>query len=206
MKLLHVFVSAAAVCCGGIAQATTLTFNDLAPQTGPIGQTYSADGFDIIGTGPSYAPNASFYIFGPGSPQWTGTPGITLFAVSGIIKLRTADQSLFNLQSIDLARGDSNGGLIPVGFTGYRADGTIVQAVYRFTDSIVGRNETFTFGSNFQSLTSVVWYQGAEWHQFDNIQVSSAVPEPATVSLLLLGTFLLGAIGKKNPPASTSEA
>ncbi len=190
-------VLAAFVCsCISTSQAALLTFDDLGTRPGSLwrafGQSYTADGFQVLGTGPSYAPNAQFYVFDDGRPEWTGSPGLTLFAVSGRIELRSVDGSLFNLDSIDIARGDMNLGLVPVGFTGYHADGTLVQAIYEFSDQVRGRNETFSFGTDFSGLTSLVWYQGAEWHQFDNIRLStvSTVPEPTTATLVLLALLV----------------
>lgn len=193
MTSKNVILTALICSCIGTAQAALLTFDDLGSRPGSLwrafGQRYTADGFQVSGIGPTYAPNAQFYVFDEGRPEWTGSPGLTLFAVSGRIELRSVDSELFNLESIDVARGDLNLGLVPVSFTGIRADGTVAQALYRFSDQVRGRNETFSFGFDFSGLTSVVWYQGAEWHQFDNIRLSTVatVPEPTTATLCLLG-------------------
>lgn len=173
-------------------KADLLTFDDFEAQfaTRAVGQSYTGGGYEIRGSGPSHFPNAEFYVLGEGRSEWTGSPGLTLFVVGGRIELRSMDDSLFDLESIDIARGDTNRGLIPIGFVGYRADGSTVQATYRFSDDIAGRNETFVFGVDFTGLSSLVWYQGAEWHQFDNIRLtSSAVPEPGSASLCLIGLF-----------------
>ena len=192
MTLKQVLLAGLMSSCFSTSQAAVLTFDDLGTRQGSflraIGQSYTADGFQLQASGPNYAPNAQFYVFDAGRAEWTGSPGLTLFAVSGRIELKSVNNVAFNLSSIDISRGDTNLGLIPVGFTGYRANGTAVQATYHFIDQIRGRNETFSFGAEFSELTSVVWYQGAEWHQFDNIHVStvSNVPEPATITLWLI--------------------
>jgi len=175
------------------AHPATLIFDDLVASTGSsataIGHSYTAGGFTLSAT------SSQFYVFGPDSAQWTGSPGLTLFAVGGQIELSRLDGMLFDLQSIDLSRGDSNRSLIPVSFTGYFANGTTTQSTYFFPDAVTGRNDSFFFGSEFSGLTKAVWFQGAEWHQFDNIHLAISVPEPGMLTLLvvaLLGLFLRG--------------
>jgi len=51
---------------------------------------------------------------------------------------------------------------------------------------------TFYFDAGFEGVTSVTWLQSPEFHQFDNIVASNAVPVPAAVWLFVsaLGTLI----------------
>lgn len=166
------------------AKATTLTFNELTPGT-QICTSYEADGYLLTGR-PSGIGPGKFYVPDSKSPTWTGSPGIVFQAVSGLVTLQSSTGTLFDITSIDIARGDNYGSLIPVGFTGIREDGSKVFSTYQFTDSVSGLNHTFSFGESFRKLKSISWYEGAEWQQYDNIvvSVSSAVPEPGSMSLM----------------------
>ena len=176
------------------ASAVTLNFNSLTLPSDNfserIGNIYTNQGFEIVGTPPSYWPSAGLYVFGQANTLWTGSPGLTYYGVGAPIKLEEISGKLFTLTSIDLARGDLNSGLIPVGFSGLKADGSTVSAVYRFTNTLKGHLETFTFGAEFTNLKSVAWHQGAEWHQFDNVNVST-IPEPNTFILFGLALAIL---------------
>lgn len=171
------------------ASAATVTFDDLDPSGSgfwlSIGNVYEADGF-------RFATNGDFRVYRDTQPQWTGSPGLTAIAVGAQIVLDRIDGGLFALTSIGIARGDGNRNLVPIEFVGARADGSLARTTYTFPDAVPGRLETFALGPAFDAVTSVTWYQGAEWHQFDNVN-ASPVPLPATAGLLLAGlaaTFL----------------
>ena len=177
----------------GSANAGLIHFDDLAEQAGfntyNIGDTYQFEDYQIKGTSSWPSTNTGFHVYQSDSLNWTGSIGLSYFDVSGRIELTTISGGLFGIDSIDLSRGDQNTGLIPVGFVGNKVDGTQVFQTYNFTDTIIGKSDTFTFSEDFNNLTSLVWYQGAEWHQFDNIVINT-VPEPSTILLLFLSVFL----------------
>lgn len=103
----------------------------------------------------------------------------------------------FSLNSIDISRGDTNSGLIPVTFTGLKMDGSKVFQTYWFHNYQIGNNETFLFDERFVGLSALRWEQGALFHQFDNIAIS-AVPEPSTAALIFSGLMLLAFIKKQH--------
>ena len=194
MKFTQTIFAAALTYLSGGANALVLTFDELGPAPGisvqNIGNLYSSGGFQISGTAP-------FIIYGSTRQEWTGSTGLTLAAVAGTVELKAIDGSPFAFNSIDLARGDSNAFLITVNFDGLRADGTHANAAYAFSDTMIGKNNTFSLGPSFASVTSVSWHQGAIWSQFDNVNIS-AVPETPTVSLLALGFVIVLRHGLKN--------
>jgi hypothetical protein len=163
--------------------ATTLTFEDITNDT-KLGTTYESSGYRLTGT-PTGIGSDKFFSAGEGSPYFAGSRGIGFGAVSGRITLQSISGALFDAVSIDIARADPYGSLIPVGFTGIKEDGSKVFATYQFTDSIVGLNHTFALGDKFRNLKSMIWYEGAEWQLYDNIVLSetSAVPEPGSIAL-----------------------
>lgn len=181
------------------SQAATLTFDELASGLGGttinVGNSYSHDGFTITGTPQPGWSNPGFHVVPAGSSNWTGSAGLSYFQVGAQIELVAISAALFDVKSIDISRGDSNSDLIPVGFTGTKADGTKVSQTYWFTDSVHGRNERFTFSNDFRALKNLVWYQGAEWHQFDNLTVT-AVPEPQSYALMLAGLGVLAGVAR----------
>lgn len=146
--------------------------------------------YQITGSPSFPSPFSGFYAYQTESSNWTSSIGLTYFDVSAQIELTSTSGTSFDIASIDISRGDGNTGLIPVGFTGNKSDGSQVFQTYWFTDSILGKTEQFNFGSQFTDLTSLVWEQGAEWHQFDNIKVS-AVPVPSTIFLFSSSLLLL---------------
>ena len=177
------------------ANAGLIDFDDLAEQAGVntynIGDTYQFEDYQIKGTSSWPSTNTGFHVYQSDSLNWTGSIGLSYFDVSGRIELTTISGGLFGIDSMDISRGDQNTGLIPVSFVGNKVDGTQVFQTYNFTDTIIGKSDTFTFSEDFNNLTSLVWYQGAEWHQFDNI-VINAVPEPSTILLFLSVLLFLG--------------
>lgn len=187
----------AALFLSSTAHAVTLTFDNIATRGALVGPIHVEEGFEVVGTGQSFWPS-QFYVHDEARPEWTGSPGLTFLAVGGRIELKRLDGGTFNLQSIDLARGDSNRGLVPVGFTGYLESGRTVHATYLFRDAVAGRLETFDFGDAFQGLTAVVWQQGAEWHQFDNIRVTNSVPEPKSAALAVVGLLMVASVARRS--------
>lgn len=186
----------------GHSTAGVINFNDIPEQMGintfNIGDIYQSDNFQITGI-PSFASsNTGFHVHQQGSLNWTGSTALTYFGVSAEIELKNISGNLFDIYSIDISRGDSNSSLIPVTFYGKKSDDTQVVQTYIFKDSIRGKSDSFFFSEDFKNLTSLIWYQGAEWHQFDNLNVNlniNSVPEPSTFILLLLTLICLLVFG-----------
>lgn len=112
--------------------------------------------------------------------------------------LTRADGAAFDLRSIDLADVYNEGTVSDWSFTfTYAAGGS--EVVTLSLDNQIG-GQTFAFGKTGLSSVSWVVTQGDHlWGQFDNVDVAltstgvpSAVPEPASIALMLGGLGLVG--------------
>lgn len=112
--------------------------------------------------------------------------------------LSRADGAAFDLRSIDLADVYDDGVASDWSFTfTYAAGGS--EVVNLSLDNQIG-GQTFAFGRTGLSSVSWVVTQGDhQWGQFDNVDVAltstgvpSAVPEPASMALMLGGLGLVG--------------
>lgn len=167
--------------------ASTINFDDILPGS-LIGSTYETNGFLLTGKPRSPYFPGQFYVQSSASELWTGTPGLVFGEVGATLELRTSAGTVFDAISIDISKGDTNrfNVSVPVTFSGNKASGASVNVTYWLKDSDTGINRTFIFGKDFLDLTSLVWQQGALFHQIDNLTVTAAsVPEPSTLSLLL---------------------
>lgn len=196
MRLIQALLLSLSLATASTASATILDFNELAPGS-RIGTTYAAEGYVLNGQPGWGSPFFNqFYVQETSSALWTGSASLVFGSVGAPIHLQSSTGTLFDAVSIDLARGDSNPWLVPVTFTGTKDGGAKVHATYWFTDALQGRNQTFSFGSEFTGLKSLDWEQGGLWHQFDNVVLASGeVPEPATIWLagLLLAALVFQA-------------
>ncbi len=172
------------------AVADTITFSGL-EQPGTslvhIADPYFEGGYRIINGGELYYGQQSSYLY-------AGSAGLHERISNGLITLNRVDGAAFNLHSINLSTLVVNGTSPAVVFTGFLVGGgTVTQT---FTPTVFGFT-TFVFNSSFVNLTSVTWRQGTDEynaHQFDNIVVTTTVPEPATMALL--GSGLIGVAAK----------
>ena len=172
-----------------VANADTLTFSTL-EQAGTslihIADPYFESGYKIQNGG-------ELYYAQQGNTQYAGSAGLHERISNGLITLSRADGSRFTLTSIDLSTLHPQGVSPAVVFVGTLAGGgTVTQT---FTPTAFGFH-TFVFSGSFTNLLNVTWHQGSDdfnAHQFDNIVVSSSVPEPA--SMILLGSGLVGVGG-----------
>ena len=156
-----------------------------------VGDSYTEDGFSLTAI-PCASCTNGFYAYQTESLQYTGSPGLVRADVSGGIVLENDLGNSFDLISIDLSSGDQNHtGLIPVAFYG-SVGGDVVTQVFWFNSDLDGVSTTFTFNDSFKNITTLYWEQGAIYHQFDNIVLSS-VPVPA--GAWLFGSGLIGLIG-----------
>lgn len=181
------------------AATVTLDFESLAHDddlVSDVGHLYQEDGFVLENAG--FFPFATYgaqAVDWDSSPVFTGSTALFNDNDDALTTLSLLSGGVFDLVSIDLAElFVATGVAYRVAFTGITAAlGTVTQ---EFTlDGIFGA-ETFTFDPGFTNLTSVSWTNTADYHQFDNIQVSS-VPEPQTLSLMLLGLGLMGTLARR---------
>jgi PEP-CTERM motif len=189
------------------ADTVTLNFEDLSlPTTGlaSLGVPYDSEGYTLVST-------SGFSVRGPGTDSTNYTPdpsqgsGVVTTSLAefapGSITLVRDDGAAFDLVSIDLAREfrlntpDVGQAYPQVTFTGTTGGGTVTQT---FTaDQVDFYFRTFAFSSAFTNLLSVSWVQppftsgtpsnpAPGLHQFDNLVLSTTVPEPS--SLMLMGS------------------
>lgn len=169
------------------AQAgVTLDFESL-PE-GPVAVPYEDQGFRLSTDNLLYATH-------PGSAY--DPESVAVAAVSGTnIELRRADGSSFALLSIDLG-GYTFSPWGPaqalVQFRAETSSGNLVTLDFT-TDQLQGA-ETLAFGAEFGDVVVVRWAQsfGEQAHYFDNIVLAPAIPEPATLAMVLAGLAAVGA-------------
>jgi hypothetical protein len=190
------------------AGTVTLNFEDLSlPPTGlgSLGVPYDSQGYTLVS-------NSGFSVRGPGTDSANYTPdtsqgsGVVTTSLAafapGSMTLVRDDGAAFDLVSIDLAREfrfntpDVGQGYPQVTFTGTTAGGGTVTQTFT-ADQVDFYFRTFTFSSTFTNLLAVSWDQppftsgtptnpAPGLHQFDNVVLSTSVPEPS--SFVLLGS------------------
>ncbi|QEH35355.1 hypothetical protein OJF2_39060 [Aquisphaera giovannonii] len=184
---------------GGRARADTiLDFSDVAPGTLAVFSPYQSQGFTLTSTSGGFVfnspdtGNGSSQIVGD-NPYYAGANGLAAFAPATITLTRT-DGGPFSLLSIDLARNFAFDAAPSVTFTGTLAGGgTVTQTFTVSTPSPPLVFQPFDF-AGFTNLTSVSWDQGNGTqgiHQFGNIHLGAAVPEPPALALTALGIPVL---------------
>ena len=143
----------------------------------PIGEPYPGIGRRGSATLEGYPRNGTSYIQ-------------TLAGQSLVFSF--LDNSLFDLQAMDLAEYSTVIGIASVRMIGYRPDGSSVTTVL-VTDGIIDGSgplqdfETFLFGPEWSGLSRVEMpYPGCS---LDNLVV--AIPEPGTGALILTGIAAL---------------
>ena len=172
------------------AMATTIDFEDLGPGNAFF-NSYSSMGFQLTNDGGGLfrfrSPPAGF-------PPIANPPSRTLAPTSApsTTVLRRVDGSLFSFSSIDLAEGEASTMYLTVGAMRF---GFETNAGFTFEDVVFDAQpglQTFSFIGK-TDLLSVTWTQTAtqldssSFAPFDNIIVSSPIPEPSIVSLLVAG-------------------
>jgi hypothetical protein len=170
-----------------------------------LGPLYIDQGFQLALT--AFSPNdpaVQFRSLGALRFDYSGEPSIYAGTALSHIELSRVDGGMFSLDSIDLAELP-NGRMLDDGttvalpalgpfsitFTGLTVSGHTVSttAIVDPFSSLL----TFAFPNEFHNLVAVDWQQGPggitpglATHQFSDIRLT-AVPEPATGLLLLLG-------------------
>ncbi|WP_022664644.1 PEP-CTERM sorting domain-containing protein [Desulfospira joergensenii] len=188
--LLFAFLSCVMI-LSPLANATTLTFDDLSTDSGSeVANPYMESDFVLTAD-----ENGIFYSWGSLSDDYTGSAAIYNDSYTDTI-LTAEDGSLFNLTSIDLSElwnyeyGDDD--VFDLIVTGTYTDGTNISA-YIALDLDFGY-ETIAFDETFSFLTSVTFSSG--YYQIDNIEAST-VPEPASMMLLGSGLLVAAAISRR---------
>ena len=173
------------------ANAAVLTFDGL---SGELGSTYTESGFTLTAS-----EGSSFYSIVETDVEdgYSYTYSETLMNnYATATTLTSADGSVFNLTSIDLAEAFNIDDLLyatTIIFDAVYSDGS-TYSFERTTDGIEGA-ETFTFGDELTNLVSLS-FGDDEYIQFDNV-TASAVPIPSSILLLVAGTGVLVGIRRK---------
>lgn len=172
------------------ASAAVLTFDGL---SGELGSFYTESGFTL-----NADDDSSFYSITEADVaagySYTGSETL-MNDYATATTLTSANGSVFNLTSIDLAEAFNGGALYAttVTFDAVYSDGA-TYSFDRTTDGIDGA-ETFTFGAELTNLASLSFGDDT-YIQFDNI-TASAVPVPSSILLLVTGTGVLVGIRRK---------
>ena len=192
--LLAAVTLASAALTGGTAvqAATVINFDEYAH--GGVVKVYSqpvtSGGFTFTND----AVSTGLGVWGAATGNNADPDGATLVNWSGkITTVRRTDGELFSLASIDLADTYNAGGVSEFLFTFF--DGTSTSSELVTTDRLKGM-QTYMFNRG-----RLEWFSyaqtGSGGIQIDNMAVSaavSAVPEPATWAMMIVGLGGVGAV------------
>jgi hypothetical protein len=189
----------------GLSVPASALVIDLAPPDSYFGHSYSQDGYTFTnsqGGGQSYG---NLVQIGQSSDNASNANGDVFQNFLGTTNTFSSDANQpFSFNFIGLANVYNNGGGGDVLFTFNHVGGGQDSVTVSLVAGIFGL-QTFSF--NETDLTSVVFTptttQGP-WIQFDNVGVNvSAVPEPSTWAMMILGFAGIGfmAYRRKAKPA-----
>ena len=196
MKYRYAILSLAAAFVSTSAMADVITFDGVGPGVGshPVPSPYQELNYSIS------APNGLYYL-GYGDPRYAGENNLFDSNYQDTTTLTTINGKPFAIQSIDLAEMylGSRPPTEPTTFIGTLFGGGTVTQTFDVSNTSF---QTYLFGGNFSGLTSVSWTATTDTPQFANINVS-AVPEPSTWAMMILGFAGLGfmAYRRKSKPA-----
>jgi hypothetical protein len=181
----------AAVVCGvaaaawlpGVASAgvVQMTFESLAHSDNmeaTHGSSYEENGFRV------QTSMGEFSTWGTAGVAYPGSTALMTPSTDAVVTLTAIDGSAFDLLSIQIAKRDTAGSILPVSvtFTGTKADSSTVTAT--FNGTVFGvMLQTFTLPAEFTDLVQVQW-TGTQRHQFDNVTLVS-VPAPSAAAVLV---------------------
>jgi len=192
---LVVFATAASI---GNAEATTITFDDLAAQA-PGTDTPVAAPTPVFSNGFRFDAATHVHIDNGAWGTTDGTNDLVLDDVLGFdpITISPIGGGHFALNAIDLseAHPDPCCFATQVSVTGNLFGGGTISTIFTLpTKGTATANyfQTFTFGAGWDNLSSFVVHGqgGGGYYAMDNIVVSAGatpVPEPGTLTLLGLG-------------------
>lgn len=170
--------------------ALQITFDG--PPSQPPGTQYPVNEYDESGMWFQPSGAGSLLLRNGGGGSVYPDDGSAYLQVEEGLNFGFSGSGQFDLLSVDLAEFSMvYGNPTTVDFIGYHPDGSTVTEDFT-TDDMDGSDfQTFTF----QDFTDVVSVQVSGMFSMDNLIV--AVPEPASVSLLLLGGLTLFVIKRQ---------
>lgn len=171
------------------ARAEVLDFED---QTSAIGVLFIEGDY-------RFESNVSAAILTSSGSKALFAPNPFMPPFANRISLSRTDGGVFALLGLDVFAADGNGLGVPLTFVGTLAGGGTTLFTANLPEfgpgaPIPSTRVALDFGDRFAAVTAVSWSNGAEFHQVDNLLVSSAaaVPEPAAWALMIAGFGVVG--------------
>jgi hypothetical protein len=167
--------------------STVLNFTDIAGPAGGGVLSYTSQGFKITSS-----TAAGFLMMSTGHPYNADPGGATLTHNQQNMNsiFERTDGGLFDFLSIDVSDFYNSATPIDLVFTFTDSLGAVTTSTLK-TDSLRGL-QTLSFDR--RNLSRFTMNSPTNWVQFDNVVLDtvSAVPEPATWAMMLVGFFTLG--------------
>jgi len=166
-------------------RASVIDFENLVNNGSPYtiyGTTVDSGGYHFEGLR-YVASNSSLCSWIPSFSGYTGSIALLSQFDSERIRMTRIGGGSFSVLSIDLADVYLGSGSQSITFTGTRSDFSTIDEVIQLTSP--ASLTTYAFGA-MTDIVQLEWSQGptsGPWHQFDNINVASPVPEPLTLGL-----------------------
>ena len=156
-----------------------------------IENSYSEDGYTLAVD--ANADDTYLSYWHTGNANYAGSTALFNSEPNEVTTLTSDNGLAFDLLSIDLSEiSNGTGQSTVVTFDGvFMGGGAISQNIT--LDGLFGF-ETLIF-SGFTGLASVSWLQVTDFHQFDNITVSSVSEVPIPAAALMFAPALLGFLG-----------
>lgn len=201
VKMLKMTIAGLVLSVSTFANAgVILDFEDVAVSTGAnsIGGDRLSNGFTFDSESDhTHLANNSF----------DGNSGSTFLVVDGFVgtnslNIYQTNGDTFSISSFDLGEWNSGGGLATsINIIGFLVGGATINTTLNIDGilSVAGSNnfESFNLGwSNLESISfSAATGSGSSYWAIDNIDTSSAVPEPSTLAIFALG--IMGLVSRR---------